>query len=72
MSKDNYDHLFWGENTLREDNAEYLINLKIGMSIRFSSSTAMYADYEKFYKGIAYKFTLTKEFPYELCRKYDQ
>ena len=53
MSTDNYDHWLWGENTLREDNPEYLINLEIGVSIRFNSSIAMYADYEEFYNGIA-------------------
>ena len=72
MNKDNYDHWFCGENTLSEGNAEYLINLEIGMGIRFSSSTAMYADYEKYNNGIADKFTLTKGFLNELCRKYNQ
>ena len=48
-----YDHQLWGENTLREDNPEYLINLEIGVSFRFNSSIAMYADYEEFYNGIA-------------------
>jgi len=45
MSTDNYDQWLWGENTLREDNPEYLIKLEIGVSIRFNSSIAMYADY---------------------------
>ena len=53
MSTDNYDHWLWGENTLREDNPEYLINLEIGVSIRFNSSIAVYANYEEFYNGIA-------------------
>jgi len=41
MRTDNYDHWLWGENTLREDNPEYLINLEIGVSIRFNSSIAI-------------------------------
>ena len=49
----NYDHELWDENTLREDNPEYLINIEIGVSFRFNSSIAMYADYEEFYNGIA-------------------
>jgi len=53
MSTDYYDHWLWGENTLREYNPEYLINLEIGVSIRFNSSIAMYADYEEFYNGVA-------------------
>ena len=53
MTLANYDHWLWGENTLREDHPEYLINLEIGVSIRFNSSIAMYADYEEFYNGIA-------------------
>ena len=41
----NYDHWLWGENTLREDNPEYLINLEIGVSIRFNSSIAIMNTY---------------------------
>ena len=41
MSTDYYDHWLWGVHTLREDNPEYLINLEIGVSIRFNSSIAI-------------------------------
>ena len=53
MSTDYYDHWLWGVHTLREDNPEYLINLEIGVSIRFNSSIAVYGNYEGFYNGIA-------------------
>ena len=56
----NYDHWLWGENNLGEDNPEYLINLEIGVSIRFNSSIAMYTDYEEFYNGITDKFILIR------------
>ena len=53
MQKDKYFHWIWGENKLREDSPEYLINLEIGVSIRFDSSLAMFASFEEFYKEIA-------------------
>lgn len=48
-----YFHWIWGENTLRDDNPEYLINLEIGISIQFDSELGMFATYEEFFNGIA-------------------
>jgi len=49
----NFDHWLWGENKLREDKPEYLINLDVGVSIRYDPSLSTLASYEEFYDSIA-------------------
>lgn len=54
MSKHNdYFHWIYGENRLRDDKPNYLINLEIGISIRFDDSLAYFSDYDTFYNSIA-------------------
>ncbi len=53
MSKDNYFHWLWGDNILREDEPNYLVNLEHGVSIRFDYGDSYYASYEDFYGSIA-------------------
>lgn len=48
-----YHHWLWGENNLRSDRPNYLINLEEGLSIRFDYGDSMFASYEDFYESIA-------------------
>lgn len=48
-----YLHWLWGENQLRDDKPEYLINLEYGVSIRFDLVGAFGASFEDFYDSIA-------------------
>lgn len=48
-----YFHWVWGDNNIRPDNPHYLINLEIGISIRFNYAESIFADYDDFYNGIA-------------------
>ena len=48
-----YYHWIWGENKLRSDAPNYLINLEIGVSIKFDSDLSMFSDYETFYESLA-------------------
>lgn len=48
-----YYHWLWGDNNIRNDKPNYLINLEIGVAIKFDYSDSMYADYDDFYNGIA-------------------
>lgn len=48
-----YFHWLWGENKLREDEPEYLVNLEYGVSIRFDMGDAYSASFEEFYESIA-------------------
>lgn len=50
---DKYFHWLWGENKLRDDEPEYLVNLEHGVSIRFDMGDAYDASYEDFYGSIA-------------------
>lgn len=52
-SEKKYYHWIWGENKLRSDAPNYLINLEIGVSIKFDSELAMFSDYDNFYKSLA-------------------
>lgn len=60
---DQYFHWVWGENRLRHDKPEYLINLEHGLSIRFELGDAMYATFDEFVDGIADIQFLTGERP---------
>lgn len=53
MGKNNYFHWIFGENILREDTPTYLINLEIGVSIRFTYKEAYFASCEDFFNIIA-------------------
>ena len=48
-----YFHWLWGDNNIRNDRPNYLINLEYGVSIRFDYSKAMFIDYDTFYENIA-------------------
>lgn len=50
---DKYFHWLWGENKLRDDMPEYLVNLEHGVSIRFDMGDAFGASYEEFRDSIA-------------------
>lgn len=48
-----YFHWLFGENILRDDKPTYLINLEIGVSIRFDYDEAFFIDYEAFFNNVA-------------------
>ena len=48
-----YYHWIWGENILRDDEPNYLINLEIGVSIRFDFAAGYMIDFETFFDSIA-------------------
>lgn len=48
-----YYHWIFGENILREDEPTYLINLEIGVSIRFNYEEGYFKDFDEFFGGIA-------------------
>ncbi len=58
----NYYHWLWGNNNLRPDRPNYLINLEYGVSIQFAED-AQYADWEEFYASAADIQFLTGERP---------
>lgn len=56
MNKKLHNHFYhWliGDNPLRDDEPSYIVNLELGISIRFSMEDAFFADYDEFYNGIS-------------------
>jgi len=51
--EEKYFFWLWGENNIRSDHPNYLINLEIGVSIRFDYSQGFFSSYEEFYNSIA-------------------
>lgn len=58
----NFYHWLWGDNNLRHDAPNYLINLEYGVSIKFQYD-AEFEDYEEFYGSVADVQFLTGERP---------
>ena len=50
---DQYFHWLWGDNQLRPDKPNYLINLEHGIIIRFDYELAMFAGYDEFVNHIS-------------------
>lgn len=48
-----YYHWLWGNNFIREDEPSYLINLELGVSIRFNYEESYAAGFEEFKNNIA-------------------
>lgn len=48
-----YFHWLWASNNIRTDKPNYLINLELGVSVKFDQELAMFASFEEFYKSIA-------------------
>lgn len=48
-----YYHWIYGENIIREDTPTYLLNLEIGVSIRFSYEQGFFMDFDDFFKYVA-------------------
>lgn len=53
MENEFYTHWIWGENNLGKERQTYLINLNIGVSIRFNYKEAAFASFEEFLSEIA-------------------
>lgn len=51
--QEKYYHWVWGENHIRPDKPNYLINLELGISIKFDYADGMFQDYEGFYESVA-------------------
>jgi hypothetical protein len=52
-NSEKYFHWLWGDNNLRGDKPQYLINLEHGICIRFAYDLAMFCSYEDFFESIA-------------------
>ena len=65
MGKDTYFHWLWGENILRADEPNYLVNLEHSVSIRFDYAHSYFASYEDFFESIADVQFFTNERPDE-------
>ena len=49
-----YYHWIWGQNLVREDGPSYLINLEIGVCIRYQDNEdSLHADFDTFFREIA-------------------
>lgn len=46
-------HWLIGDNPVRTDEPTYIVNLELGVSIRFNYQEAFYANYDDFYQGVA-------------------
>lgn len=53
MGEEVFLHWIWGENNVIKNRQTYLINLKIGVSIRFNYEEAAFASYEEFVDNVA-------------------
>lgn len=48
-----YFHWIYGENILRDDNPTYIINMEIGVCIRFDYEEGFFADFKEFFEHVA-------------------
>ncbi len=51
--QEHFYHWVWGNNFIRGDEPSYLINLELGLSIRFDYKEGFFASYEDFIENIA-------------------